>query len=268
MSLASLPMYDLPEVRQATDSWWAGLARALGRAGVADVPEQLTRGQELATVWQDGSLLFSQTCGYPLTHAMRDVLMPVATPVYVADGCDGADYCSVILVRDDEPATEIAELRGRRVAVNNPGSHSGYNALRRTFAPLAKGGQFFSEVVETGGHPGSIAAVVEGKADLAAVDSITYRLLASHRPESVRGLRVLARTDCAPGLPYVTRADAPTDLLAALRDGLRQALADPSLAEARETLLITDVEELPLAAYARIDAAETEAHAMGYPEVA
>jgi hypothetical protein len=31
--IATLPMYDWPEVREATDAWWAGLARHLRGAG-------------------------------------------------------------------------------------------------------------------------------------------------------------------------------------------------------------------------------------------
>ena len=42
MTIASLPMYDLPEVRRATDAWWAGLAAGFTRAGVADVPTRWT----------------------------------------------------------------------------------------------------------------------------------------------------------------------------------------------------------------------------------
>src|SRR6185312_8107473 len=33
MAVASLPMYDLPELRAATDAWWKGLARAFRREG-------------------------------------------------------------------------------------------------------------------------------------------------------------------------------------------------------------------------------------------
>ena len=63
MSVASLPMYDLPEVTAATDAWWAGLARAMRREGLSDVPDRLTRGPDVAELWRASDLLFSQTCG-------------------------------------------------------------------------------------------------------------------------------------------------------------------------------------------------------------
>ncbi len=87
--LASLPMYDLPEVTAATDAWWSGVASALQRAGVDAVPEALTRDPDV-DVWNSRELLLSQTCGYTLTHALAGVIELVATPVYSAGGCSGA----------------------------------------------------------------------------------------------------------------------------------------------------------------------------------
>jgi len=84
MMIASLPMYDLPELRTATDAWWSGMAAALRRAGIDPVPDQLTRVDSIAAVWRDPNLLLSQTCGYPLVREMADILQPVATPIYDA----------------------------------------------------------------------------------------------------------------------------------------------------------------------------------------
>ena len=86
-------------------------------------------------------------------------------------------------------------------------------------------------------------------------------------PAAVAGLRVLAWSAPAPGLPYVTRADAGEDELAALRAGLLAAAADPELAAARRALSLTGFEVLPLAAYDAIDEMEAEAIALGYPEI-
>jgi hypothetical protein len=112
-------MYDLPALRQATDDWWAGLARALMAAGIDGVPQHLERQLGLDEVWRHPGLLISQTCGYPLTHALAGQLQVVATPAYGVEGCDGATYRSVFLVRDGDPAEELADLRGRRVAINS-----------------------------------------------------------------------------------------------------------------------------------------------------
>jgi ABC-type phosphate/phosphonate transport system substrate-binding protein len=260
-------MYDLPEVRRATDAWWAGLAHAFERAGVAGVPACLERHPEPEGAWRDPGLLFSQTCGYPLIRGLAGVVRPVATPAYEVEGCRGASYRSFFVVREDEPARGLAGMKGRRAAVNATHSQSGYNCLRRAVAPLAGGRPFFAEVVTTGGHRASLAAVKEGRADLAAVDCVTYGLLAHYRPAAITGLRVLGESAAAPSLPYVTRAAAAADLLARLREGLRRALDEPGLATAREALFLADAEVLGEDAYESIGEMEREAVVLGYPEV-
>lgn len=268
MALASLPMYDLPELRAATDAWWRGLARAFRQEGIADVPDTLDRRRHYQEVWRSPELLFSQTCGYPLTHALAGRVQLVATPCYLAEGCKAAEYCSVVIVGADNPAADIAALRGARCAVNGTDSQSGYNALRALVAPLAQGGRFFGSVAVTGGHRASIEHVAGGRADVAAIDCVTHALLARHHPSALAGTRVLCRTAATSNLPYVTRGQADDDLLARLRNGLRRAMTDPSLTAARDSLMLADIAVLPLSAYDSIADMESAAVAAGYRTVA
>jgi ABC-type phosphate/phosphonate transport system substrate-binding protein len=268
MPIANLTMYDLPEIAAANDAFWDGMARALAREGLAAVPRTLTRGVDLDALWRSAELLFSQTCGYPLTHAYKDALRLVATPVYEAPGCDGANYVSLIVVRAEDPVRGLPDLRGRTAAVNHAASQSGYSALRASVARLAHDGRFFGRVVESGSHGASLARVAAGKADVCATDCVTHALLARHRPEALENLRVLARSPAAPGLPYVTRAAAADDLVARLRAALFAALAKPELASARQALLLTGAEVLPEVAYQPILDMEAQAKALGYAEVA
>lgn len=262
---ASLPMYDLEAVRDATDAWWSGLARHLREAGVADVPAALSR--ERATDWLDPGLLFSQTCGYPLTHRLAGRLQVVATPGYDAPGCAGPRYASVLVVAEGSAAERLADLRGSVCAINERASHSGCNALRRMVAPLACEGVFFGRVLETGSHAASIAAAASGEADLCAVDAVTHALLARHAPGALAGTRVLTFSPRAPGLPYVAGSTVEPMQVEAMRAGLHAAVADESLIPARAALLIDGFEVLPLEAYDEIVAMEREAIELGYPEL-
>jgi ABC-type phosphate/phosphonate transport system substrate-binding protein len=268
VAVASLPMYDLPELRAATDAWWHGLAWAFRREGIADVPGSLDRRQAYQDVWLAPELLFSQTCGYPLTHALAGRVELVATPCYRAEGCEGPNYCSFVIVAADSTARAIGDLRGLRCTINGLDSQSGCNALRSLVATAATDGRFFGSVAITGGHRASLALVASGQADVAAIDCVTHGLLARHRPQALAGTRVLCRTAAAPGLPYVTRPGAEADLLRRLRGGLERAFADPQLAEARGALLLDGAAVLALAAYDRIGEMEHAAIAAGYPEVA
>ena len=100
--IAALPMYDLPELRAATDSWWQVIARALRAEGVPDVPAALERAQPVSAVWRNPLLVLSQTCGYPLTHDYSASLTAIAVPSYTAEGCTPGRYRSAFLVRADE----------------------------------------------------------------------------------------------------------------------------------------------------------------------
>jgi ABC-type phosphate/phosphonate transport system substrate-binding protein len=266
MAVASLPMYDLPELRAATDAWWQGLARAFGREGIADVPHALDRRASYQEIWTSPDLLLSQTCGYPLKHALSGRVTLVATPCYAAEGCEAASYCSFVVVGVDSTARAIEDLRGLRCAINGLDSQSGCNALRALVATAAKASRFFGSVAITGGHKASLALIASGQADVAAIDCVTHRLLARHMPQALAGTRVLCRTASAPGLPYVTRAGADADLLMRLRVGLERAFADPELAAARDALILENVAILPLSAYDRIREMEDAAAAAGYRE--
>lgn len=266
--LVALQMYDLPEVKWATDALGAQLLINLRRAGFPDVPYGLDRELDYKTQWTRPELLLAQTCGFPLVTLLRGQVRYLATPCYDAPGCQGARYSSLLLVRGDDAARSLADLRGRRVAYNRDYSQSGYNALRHAVAPLAKDGRFFGETVETGGHGASIDALQVGRADLAAVDAVTYALLARHRPAAVEGLRSLGFTASAPGLPLITRGDASDQEVERLRLALAETFADPGLAEARDALLVTGLEVLDDEAYAALTGMAEGAERFGYPVVA
>ena len=207
--LASLPMYDLPEVRDATDAFWAAMAKASGVEG------GLTRDTDYTSAWRNPDLFFSQTCGYPFTHEFAGVLKYVATPHYDADGCEGPFYRSIVFAREAAP---LDSFKGKVAAFNNPDSMSGMLALRLVFAPLADNEPFFSAVVETGGHLNSLLAIQEGRADVASIDCVTVALCRRYRPAALAGLVEIARSPLVPGLPFVTRQRDDTALQSALTE--------------------------------------------------
>lgn len=266
MMVASMPMYDLPEIAGATDSWWKGLARAFRRAGIPHVAERLLRCEDHGSLWTRPDLLISQTCGFPLTHELRDKVTLVATPCYSAPGCDGPNYRSCVVVRREFSADQVSALKGAKCAVNSYESQSGFNALRALIAPLSQGGPFFQSVVLSGGHLNSLRMVCDGEADVAAIDCVTYTLLARHRPGAIECVRLLCHTPAAPGLPYITHRAADQDLLHRLRAGLEAACRDPELRDARELLMIRDICVLPISAYERIPAMAADAAAFGCRE--
>ena len=264
---AGLPMYDPPELRREVDAWWSGLAAAFRREGIADVPDRLDRDIAFDALWSAPDLLFAQACGYPLIGEWAGRLRYLATPRHAAPGCEGVRYCSFIVVAADSGARAIEDLRGARCSINGRVSHSGFNALRAFVAPLARDGRFFGSVLVSGGHSESLAQIVRGEADVAAIDCVTHALLSRCRPDVMSATRVVGRTESATGLPYVTRLAADPALTQRLRAGLERAFADPGLRPVRDALLIAGLDVLPPGSYRCMADMKDDARRRQYAEL-
>jgi ABC-type phosphate/phosphonate transport system substrate-binding protein len=257
-------MYDPPELHAANNAMWAAIGARLGREGVK-FPQSLTRGRSLEAIWSDPGLLLAQTCGYPLMTILKGRVQVVATPRYGAFGCDGPRHRGFVIVRRNDPATHVSDLRGRRCAVNDLASNTGMNLFRALIAPLSRGEAFFGAVTVTGSHAASADAVSAGAADVAAVDCVSFALLQRLRPAMIRTLRVLAWTAPSPGLPLVTAAESDGATRAALCRALADTAGDPSLREIRTELLLEGFDLLPLSSYESVLNLERSAFAQGYP---
>jgi ABC-type phosphate/phosphonate transport system substrate-binding protein len=263
--LASLPMYDFPELSIETDALWGAIAAALRARGV-DAPERRARpGGDLVAHWTDPALLLSQSCGWPVTTSLKGRVRVLATPIHEAEGCAGPSYRSALLARAGDPARGLADMRGRRVAINGRDSLSGCHALRAAVAPLAQGGRFFGAVDATGAHRLSARAVAAGQADLCAVDCVTWRLIRRVEPALAGALKVIGWTLPAPALPFVTARDASDALAAALVLALEDALRDSRAAGARAALGLVGVAPATAQDYAPVAAIGASADRAGYP---
>lgn len=257
-------MYDFEALHAAHDRLWAAIAARLRAAGIADVPDDLTRTDALLPVWQNPRLLLGQTCGYPLVTVLQRTVRLVATPIYDAPGCDGPWHRSAVIVHADDPVADLAGLRGRRCALNGWDSNSGMNLLRAALAPFARDGRFFGEIVLSGGHRNSIALVASGEADVASVDCVTLAHLARIEPDRIARTRILDWTVPSPALPMITAAATDDATLDALRIAIAETLRDRSLAAIRKTLLLSGCEILPYETYDAIRRLEAEAAERGY----
>lgn len=263
--IVALPMY-LPDPA-ALDRFWAGLRDAMRAQNLSGIPDDLCRPDDLPSLWRNPDLLLGQTCGYPLVTELSGQVQYVGTPRYSAVGCEDALYSSAVVVRREDQAECFEALRGRRAVINHVGSHSGWNALRATAAPLAETGRFFASVAVSGSHHASMRAVGAGDADVAAIDCVTLALARRNHPALTGQLRVLAWTPRVPGLPLITSLRTTPDEIERLRVALDAVCTDPALASAREALLLDGWERLDPGAYGAISEMETEAARLGYPDL-
>jgi len=268
MARASLAMYDSwPPVQAANDQIWLGIRDRLRAAGVA-APDHLDRAISYHGIWLQPDLVLAQTCGYPYVSELKGKVRLVATPAFSFPGGQGTQRVSFIVVPADSKVDCVEALRGSIAAVNDWASNSGMNLFRAAIMPLARDGRFFSEIKITGGHLLSIKAVRDGEADVAAIDTVTWGMVAKHQPDMLAGVRILAETPSGPGLPYITRLDASDAEVDALRSAIAETIADPAYAGAVSALGLTGIEILGDEDYDRLDAYRREAERLNYPIIA
>jgi ABC-type phosphate/phosphonate transport system substrate-binding protein len=265
---ASLPMYNLPEMRAVNAAFWAALRGLLVEAGLTGVPDALTVERPPVPERIGPEVLFSQTCGYPLETIFKGQAIRLGVPCYAVDSCDGPTHCGVFVVPAQSPARTLADLKGKTFLFNSRRSNSGMNLPRRALAELAGGRPFFGTLVETGSHPGNLDRVARGEADGTVVDNVTYAFWARHRPDAAARTRILAPTPPSPAIPFVTSAATPPATVSLLRAALTRLAREPRFAAARAGLLITDIVDVPDARYRALLDYERDAATLGYPELA
>lgn len=261
---AALPMYFPPE--GTVPAFWSALAGLLRSdaacAGLA-IPETLQAPPELLAHWLQPDLLLSQTCGFPLSTRLRDQVQVVGTFAYDAPGVDGI-YCrSQLVCRRDDPRPDWTAFAGARLAYNDTQSQSGYNALRALVAKAPEPRPFFAATLHTGAHYQSLAAVHSGRADLAAVDAVTWVHAQRSHPHWAAELRVVGETAPYPGLPLITARQTPQVVLQALRRALYALATEPAWAAVCAPLLIRGFVPTTLADYQVCLAMQAEGAASG-----
>jgi len=265
---ASLPMYNLPEMRPVNAQFWEALRGLLMEAGLDEVPETLHFDQVPVPERIGPEMLFSQVCGYPLETIFSGQAVRLGTPCYDGPGCDGPSHCGLFVVPAGSSAGQLRDLRGGKFLVNHRHSNSGMNLPRRALAEVADGRPFFAQVIETGSHPGNLDRIARGEADATAVDCVTFAFWSHYRPEAARQVRVLARTPPSPAIPFVTSTATPAATAEVLRAALREFAHNPRYAKARRGLMVTDIVDVPAAAYRGLLDYQREAAELGYPALA
>jgi ABC-type phosphate/phosphonate transport system substrate-binding protein len=220
--IASLSMYDWPDQFVHWDRFWGHVRTALGTRGM-EAPLALTRGGSLWAHWENPDLILGQTCGMPYRQRLHDRVSLVGTLDHGLDGAPPGYYYSVLVARHAAAGT-VVDFADGTLAYNGLDSESGWAAAQNH---AALHGFRFRRKLHTGAHRESARAVAEGRADIAAIDAETWRLVETYMPEVASNLRVIARTRPTPGLPLITaRANDADQIFFAVEEAL--ASADPA----------------------------------------
>lgn len=238
--IASLMMYTRPELSDAHDRYWALIRRELATRSIP-APEQLSNQAAEFEVWNAPDLTLSQTCGMPYRLWLHEHVTLIGTPDFGVEGCPPGYYNSVFVVRHDDPRETISDFAAAGFTYNQTFSQSGYAA---PYSHCRAEGFWFEQRTQSHSHRNSAKAVAEGQADIAALDAVSWRLIAAHDDFAGR-LRVLERTVPTPGLPYIAAASADRE---AMFDAISAAIDQLSPDDAK-TLGIRGLVNIPQAEY-------------------
>jgi ABC-type phosphate/phosphonate transport system substrate-binding protein len=259
--IAALPMYKWPETVAEVDAEWARLRGLLRQAGIEAPENIVRRNADLPAVpggirngdgrliapdpatlppdefdflalWQHPGLLLAQTCWGPMEQGLAERVAVVGQPSYEGiEGGQGIFYSSAIVMRnsargvqapgDGRAVIPLDLIRGKRLAYNSLDSMSGIIALARDLEAMGEGLAIFSARIETNAHRASIAAVAEGRADVAAIDCRSWSIAQRHEPKAA-AVRVVGWTARRKGLPMITSLHTPPDIV----EGLKRVLAE------------------------------------------
>ncbi len=241
--IASLPMYARPELRAAHDAFW-GLIRDELRARGVLAPYALDHTSGVWEAWQSPQLCLSQTCNFPYRARLHGSVTLIGAADYGLEGASPGHYYSQFVVRHEDTAKRPEDFATTRFAYNEGLSQSGWASPQN----WAAAHDFeFPASFASGAHLESARAVAEGRADIAAIDAVTWRLIQRYEAFA-DALTTIGRTDESPGLSFITRPDQnPAPYFDALNAALA-ALPDPH----KSALGIQAVVAIPASTYLAI----------------
>ena len=214
--IASLPMYDWPELKKSNNEFWEYIRDYLKGVGIP-APDALLRNSSGDNDWLSPDLLLGQTCGFPFANLLTEKVQYVATPVYAVEGCEGPQYSSVIVANIDS-GTTIDNFTAKKLAYNSTNSWSGYQVIVKE---IDFSESHLDNSVLSGEHRNSAQLVARGKAEVAAIDAICWHYLKKFDPEIAKNLKVITWTNKYPALPFISSLDTPFEVIVELQKCLR-----------------------------------------------
>jgi ABC-type phosphate/phosphonate transport system substrate-binding protein len=236
--IASARMYEWTP--SLVTAWRRLLQGVTARARVA-LEFADSRSVSLDELWTREDMGCVFMCGYPYAlRADRPALLAAPVPSPARFG-GKAVYVTDFIVRADGPHQQLEDTFGGAIAYSTEHSHSGYNAaryhllryrsaLRPTLFAQTNGPYVRQRTV--------IQAVLDGEADVAAIDGYAHDLLRCHDPAVAERLRVVATTAPAPSPPLVASPSMDWRERARLTTALTTAHEAPELAVVMRDLLL------------------------------
>jgi phosphonate transport system substrate-binding protein len=219
--------------------------------------------QECEQRLHQGSAQLGAVCGLQYVYAVDRGAQPglelLAAPVMQDARYENRPvYFSEVVVRRDNVAASLADLRGSTWAYNEPTSQSGYAITRYVLASRGEPPGFFGRVIASGAHQHSLALLLAGAVDATAIDSTVLDTELVLHPELAARIRVVETLGPSPIPPLVISRAVPVAVRRQLESTLMTMHADPaglqvlSGARVKQFVRVTDADYEPIRAMARV----------------
>ena len=153
----------------------------------------------------------------------------------IAQRVEDTKFQSVFIAKTDSGIKSLADMKGKQVSFGSQSSTSGHLMPRSNL--LAAGinpEKDFSRIAYSGAHDATIASVVSGKVDAAALDITVWRKFVAENKVDTKAVDVFFTTPPYFNYNWSVNADMPPEL----REKVKQALLDidPATPEGKEIL--------------------------------
>ncbi|MFN7223044.1 MAG: PhnD/SsuA/transferrin family substrate-binding protein [Paracoccaceae bacterium] len=193
-------------------------ALATGTGRNIDLVQRRTY-QEVTGLLLEGAVDAAWLCGYPfLQH--EDNLALLGVPIWRREPL----YQSYLIVRADDPATGLPDLRGGTHAYSDPDSNSGWLVTASDIVRMGERPEtYFNRTLFAYGHRNVARSVAGGLTRSGSIDGYVWEALAQVEPDLTSRTKVIGRSEKLGFPPFVTRRDHVASSSVAL---LRKALFD------------------------------------------
>jgi phosphonate transport system substrate-binding protein len=155
--------------------------------------------------------------------------------VPIAQREEDTKFQSVFIAKTDSGIKALADLKGKQISFGSQSSTSGH-LMPRHFLLQAQLNpeKDFKRIAYSGAHDATIASVVSGKVDAAALDITVWRKFVSENKVDTKTVNVFYTTPTFFNYNWSVHADLPADL----RERVKKALLDldPATPEGKEIL--------------------------------
>tara|TARA_R110001599_G_scaffold74305_1_gene204991 strand:- start:4683 stop:5615 length:933 start_codon:yes stop_codon:yes gene_type:complete len=139
-------------------------------------------------------------------------------------------YYAGLFARNDSPIQTLTDVRGKSVAFGDVNSTSSFiipitMLMEAGIDPVKDLGALRL----TGTHANSLAALIEGRVDVAALSFDSYEKAVRSGIPGARDLRVVARSEAIPYPPLVMSSRLPDDLKQELRQAFKNVEKSPDI---------------------------------------